>query len=70
VGHKYRDLILQVGGLDMRLTILLCKKITVVKSKEVKTGWYNSQEWTNLAEPFKEGYFADDVDPIICLERL
>jgi hypothetical protein len=28
----------------------------VAKSKEVKTGWYNSQEWINLAESFKEGY--------------
>jgi hypothetical protein len=35
---------------------LLCKKIIVVKSKEVKTVWYNSQKWTNLAESTKEGY--------------
>jgi hypothetical protein len=35
--------------LDARLATLLCKEITVVKSKEVKTGWY-------LAESSKEGY--------------
>jgi hypothetical protein len=34
-------------GLHARLTILLCKKITVAKSKEVKTG-------CNLAEISKE----------------
>jgi hypothetical protein len=28
----------------------------VAKSKEVKTGCSNSQEWTNLAEASKEGY--------------
>jgi hypothetical protein len=33
----------------MRLKTLLCEKITVVKSKEVKTG-------SNLAEFFKEGH--------------
>jgi hypothetical protein len=32
-----------------RLTTLLCDKITVAKSKEVKTGF-------NLAETSKEGY--------------
>jgi hypothetical protein len=37
-GHKYRDLVLQVGGLDTRLTTLLSKRIIVEKSKEVKTG--------------------------------
>jgi hypothetical protein len=35
--------------LDARLTTLLCKKITVAKSKELKTG-------RNLAEPSKECY--------------
>jgi hypothetical protein len=35
--------------LDRRPTTLLCKKITVAKSKEVKTG-------CNLAESSKEGY--------------
>jgi hypothetical protein len=34
-------------GLDASLTTLLCKRITVVKSKEVKTGY-------NLAEASKE----------------
>jgi hypothetical protein len=29
-------------GLDARLMTLLCKKITVVKSKEVKIKWLNS----------------------------
>jgi hypothetical protein len=54
-------------GLAARLTTLLCKKKTIVaKSKEVKTGWSNSQEWTNLAESSNEGYgskkgsFAND----------
>jgi hypothetical protein len=35
--------------LDTRLLTLLCKKITVAKSKEVKTGY-------NLAESSKKGY--------------
>jgi spore maturation protein SpmB len=35
--------------LDARLTPLLCKKITVAKSRQVKTG-------SNLAESSKEGY--------------
>jgi hypothetical protein len=41
LGNKYRDLVLQVGGLDSRLITLLCKRITVAKSKEVKVGWSN-----------------------------
>jgi hypothetical protein len=41
--------------LDARLTTLLFKNIVVVKFKEVKTGWSNSQEWTNLAESSREG---------------
>jgi hypothetical protein len=49
VGHKYKELVLQVGGLNARLTTLLCKKIIVAKSKEVKTR-------SNLAELFKKGY--------------
>jgi hypothetical protein len=43
-------------GLDARLTTLLCKTIIVAKCKEEETGWSISQEWTNLAESFKEGY--------------
>jgi hypothetical protein len=35
--------------MDARLMILLCRKITGAKSKEVKTG-------CNLAESSKEGY--------------
>jgi hypothetical protein len=35
--------------LDARLTTLLCKRITVAKPKEVKTG-------SNLAESSKEDY--------------
>jgi hypothetical protein len=35
---------------------LLCKQITVAKSKEVKTGWSNSQEHTNLGEASEKGY--------------
>jgi hypothetical protein len=38
-GHKYRDLVLQVGCFDARLKTLLCKKIIVLNSKEVQTGW-------------------------------
>jgi hypothetical protein len=41
--------------LDARLTTLLCKKIIVPKSKEVNTGWSNSQQWINLAETPKGG---------------
>jgi hypothetical protein len=33
---------------------MFCKKITVAKSKEVKTGW--SKLKTKLAESSKEGY--------------
>jgi hypothetical protein len=32
-GYKYRDLVLQTGGLDARLTTLLCKKIIVAKTR-------------------------------------
>jgi hypothetical protein len=39
--------------LDARLTTLLCKRITVAKSKEMKTG-------CNLAESSNEGRFAND----------
>jgi hypothetical protein len=35
---------------------LLCKKKKFAKSEEVKTGWSNSQELTNLAETSKQGY--------------
>jgi hypothetical protein len=51
-----------------KLTTLLCKRIIVVKSKEVKTRWPNSQECTRLAECFEEGNgsekgcFVDDDD--------
>jgi hypothetical protein len=50
VGHKYRNLVLQVWGkgLDTRLTILLSNRITVQNCKEVKTRCY-------LAESYKEG---------------
>jgi hypothetical protein len=47
--------------LDARLTTLLCKIVTVAKSKEMKTG-------SNLAGSSKEGYgfkrgcFANDDD--------
>jgi hypothetical protein len=46
-----------VGGLDGRLTTLLCKQITVTdvtEPKEVKTG-------CNLAETFKDGYGSKRV---------
>jgi hypothetical protein len=35
---------------------LLCKRLIVAISKEVKTGCPNSQEWTNLAESSEEGF--------------
>jgi hypothetical protein len=40
-------MVLQVGGLDLRLTTLLCKKITVAKSKDgiIPT---NRQIWQNI----------------------
>jgi hypothetical protein len=41
--------------LDARLTTLLCKKIIVAKSKEVKTG-------CNTADSCKEGLFASEDD--------
>jgi hypothetical protein len=47
-GLKYRDVVVQIWGLDARLTTLLCKKIIVTKSKEVKTG-------CNRAESSTEG---------------
>jgi hypothetical protein len=47
-GHKHRELVLQVWGLDSRLTTLFCKKI-VTKFKEAKTG-------CNPAESSKESY--------------
>jgi hypothetical protein len=37
-GHKYRGLILQVGGLNARLMTFSVKQIIVAKFKEVKTG--------------------------------
>lgn len=46
---KYRDLILQVGGLNVVITVLKSKRITVPKPKEVKSG-------SSLAEFSKEGY--------------
>jgi hypothetical protein len=54
-GHKYRDLVLQVGDFDARLTTSFCKKIIVVKSKEVKTR-------CNLAESSKEGFGSKEAD--------
>jgi hypothetical protein len=41
--------------MDARLTALTCKKITVAKSKEVKTG-------RNLAESSKEGCDDDESE--------
>jgi hypothetical protein len=45
------------GGLNFRLTTLLCKKIILAKTNDVKTGWSNShKEQTNLAKFSKGGY--------------
>jgi hypothetical protein len=43
LGHKYRDLVLQVDDIHLQ------KKFIAAKSKEVKTE-------NNLAESLKEGY--------------
>jgi hypothetical protein len=53
--------------LNARLMTLLCKKIIVAKSKGVKPGWSNSQEWSGLAIFcgrlwLKKGCFANDDD--------
>jgi hypothetical protein len=40
-----RDLLFQVWGLDASLMTFLCEKITIAKSKEVKTRW---DIWQNL----------------------
>jgi hypothetical protein len=48
-------------GLDLRLTILICKKVTVAKSEEMKTE-------CRLAESCKEGYGSKrDVLPMIMI---
>jgi hypothetical protein len=57
--HKHRDLVRQIGGLNARLTNLLCHKIIVAKSKEMKAGWSDSQEWTNLAGYSMKGYVTE-----------
>jgi hypothetical protein len=45
---------------------MLCKKNTVAKSKEAKTGWSNFQEQTNLAQSSKKGYDSKrDVLPMM-----
>lgn len=44
-------LILQAGGLDARLTTVLCRDITVAKFREVQT----KTEETTLAESSEEG---------------
>jgi transposase len=55
--------------LDARLTALLCKKkITVAKSKEVKSRWSNSRLYRQMWQNFegrlwlKSGRFASDED--------
>jgi hypothetical protein len=49
-GHKYREVVLQVGGLDARLIPRSVRKITVVKYNELKTGWSNSRHTTYITE--------------------
>jgi uncharacterized protein YgiB involved in biofilm formation len=47
------------------MTTLLCKNITVVKSKEMTTGWSNSrQAWQNLHSKAmtQKGCFANYDD--------
>jgi hypothetical protein len=42
-GHKYRNMVLQIRGLDARLTTLLCKELLLLDSKKLKPGavWQN-----------------------------
>jgi hypothetical protein len=55
--------------LDARLTTLLCKKVTVAKSKEVKTGWSNSVDKSGRIfygrTWLKKGCFANDDDDLL-----
>jgi hypothetical protein len=60
-GHKYKDLVLQVGGLDARLTTLLCKIIYCCEIQRSET------RMTNEAESFKEGCGSKGaVLPMMC----
>jgi hypothetical protein len=65
-GHKHRDLVLKVGVFDARLTTLLCKKLTVAKSKELKPGWSNKQIWQDLLRKgmAQKGLFYERLWPI------
>jgi hypothetical protein len=67
-GEKIKDLFLQIVGLDARRTTSHCEKKTVVKSKEVKTGWSERQVWQNLLPKTmaQNGCFADDDDDNEC----
>jgi hypothetical protein len=64
--HKYRDLVLQVGGWMQGWQPCSVRKISVVNSKEVKTRWSNSRQnrqiWQDLLRKTmaQKGCFADD----------
>jgi hypothetical protein len=58
-GHKYEDLVLQVGGWPQSLTTLVGKKIIAAKSK-VQTGWYLLRLW--LKRGCLAAAAADDDD--------
>jgi hypothetical protein len=45
-GHKYRDIVLQIGDWT-HLTNMLCKRIIVLKFKKVKTGRFHLQHLAN-----------------------
>jgi hypothetical protein len=56
--HKYRDLVLQVGGWTQGLRACsVKKKITAAKSKEVKA----DQIWQNLLRLWLKDGSSDDV---------
>jgi hypothetical protein len=46
-------------GVGCKADDLALDKTTVAKSKEVETGWSNSQKWANLAESSKESYGSE-----------
>jgi hypothetical protein len=59
--------------LDTRLTALLCRKIVVVETKEVKTEWSNSRHTAVIDKPgglsygrlwLEKGCFANDDNKI------
>jgi hypothetical protein len=50
--------------LDTMLTTLLYKKVSVVKTREIITKWYNSLEWTNLADLLRRAVAEKGLSPL------